>query len=209
MQYTLAGPTGTETSAETMVKHSRFIATLRRVHTEQEARDFVDEQRRTYPDARHHCWAYVVGDEPVNRLERSSDDGEPGGTAGVPILQMLTGRDLVNVAAVVTRYFGGIKLGAGGLVRAYSGAVGVAVDEATLTKRSRLELFTLGIGHADAGRVEAELRGRGVIVVQTSYEKLAVFTLAARDSAKLADQVAAVTSGAGTLDPAGSMWVDA
>ncbi|NLE79441.1 MAG: YigZ family protein [Rhodococcus sp.] len=209
MQYTLAGRTGTETSAETTVKHSRFIATLRRVHTEQEAREFVDEQRRTYPDARHHCWAFVVGDEQVNRLERSSDDGEPGGTAGVPILQMLTGRDLVNVVAVVTRYFGGIKLGAGGLVRAYSGAVGAVVDAATLTGRSRLELFTLGIDHADAGRVEAELRGRGVVVVDTSYAEWVVFTLAARDSTELADQVAAVTAGRGALDPAGSMWVDA
>lgn len=209
MLYTLAGRAGSQTVAETEVKHSRFIATLRRVDTEPDVRDFVDEQRRDHPDARHHCWAYVIGDDPVGRLERSSDDGEPAGTAGVPMLQMLKGRDLVNVAVVVTRYFGGIKLGAGGLVRAYSGAVGAVVDQATVTRRRRLDLCTLEIDHADAGRVESELRGRGVVVVNTVYGKTAELTLAAADSATLADRVAAATSGTATLDPAGSMWVDA
>lgn len=208
MQYTVAGRAGSLTVTETEVKHSRFIATLRRVDTEPDARDFVDEQRRVHPDARHHCWAYVIGDDPVGRLERSSDDGEPGGTAGVPMLQMLKGRDLVNVAVVVTRYFGGTKLGAGGLVRAYSGAVGAVVDQATLTGRSRLELFTLGIDHADAGRVESELRGRGVVVVDTVYGESAELTLAAMVSTTLAEQVAAVTSGTASLHPVGSMWVD-
>ncbi|MFD4368462.1 IMPACT family protein [Rhodococcus sp. NPDC058521] len=208
MQYTLAGPVGTETTVGTEIKHSRFIATLRRIATEQDARDFLDEQRRLFPDARHHCWAYVVGDDSVDRIERSSDDGEPGGTAGLPMLQMLKGRDLVNVAAVVTRYFGGIKLGAGGLVRAYSGAVGSVVDQSRLIGRRRLEMFTLGVDHADAGRVESELRGRGVAVTDTVYAENAVLTLAAHDSAELENLVAATTSGVGTLEPAGEMWTD-
>jgi len=199
---------GPDVVVETEVKHSRFLAALRRVESAADAAAFTDEQRRLYPDARHHCWAFVVGDEPASRAERSSDDGEPGGTAGVPMLQVLHHRDVVNVAVVVTRWFGGIKLGAGGLVRAYSGAVAVALDSATLVPRERREVFTLAVGHGDAGRVDAELRGRGVSVLGVSYEDLAKFTVAARDPEQLASVVASVTSGAGELEPVGREWID-
>ncbi|MGW4579262.1 YigZ family protein [Rhodococcus sp. YH1] len=199
---------GADVVAETEIKHSRFLAALRRVDSDTAALAFVEEQRRLYPDARHHCWAFVVGDEPAHRAERSSDDGEPGGTAGVPMLQVLHHRDLVNVAVVVTRWFGGIKLGAGGLVRAYSGAVAVAVDAATLVPRERREVFTLAVGHGDAGRVESELRGRGVSVLDVSYTERVVFTVAARDAAGLRSVVASATAGAGELEPVGTEWVD-
>ncbi|ATQ31132.1 IMPACT family protein [Rhodococcus ruber] len=199
---------GPDVVAETEIKHSRFLAVLRRVDSDTAALAFVEEQRRLYPDARHHCWAFVVGDEPAHRAERSSDDGEPGGTAGVPMLQVLHHRDLVNVAVVVTRWFGGIKLGAGGLVRAYSGAVAVAVDAATLVPRERREVFTLAVGHGDAGRVESELRGRGVSVLDVSYTERVVFTVAARDATELQSVVASVTAGAGELVPVGTEWVD-
>lgn len=199
---------GPDVVAETEIKHSRFLAVLRRVDSDTAALAFVEEQRRLYPDARHHCWALVVGDEPAHRAERSSDDGEPGGTAGVPMLQVLHHRDLVNVAVVVTRWFGGIKLGAGGLVRAYSGAVAVAVDAATLVPRERREVFTLAVGHGDAGRVESELRGRGVSVLDVSYTERVVFTVAARDATDLQSVVASVTAGAGELVPVGTEWVD-
>ncbi|MDV3206785.1 MAG: IMPACT family protein [Rhodococcus ruber] len=199
---------GPDVVAETEIKHSRFLAVLRRVDSDTAALAFVEEQRRLYPDARHHCWAFVVGDEPAHRAERSSDDGEPGGTAGVPMLQVLHHRDLVNVAVVVTRWFGGIKLGAGGLVRAYSGAVAVAVDAATLVPRERREVFTLAVGHGDAGRVESELRVRGVSVLDVSYTERVVFTVAARDATDLQSLVASVTAGAGELVPVGTEWVD-
>jgi len=211
MSFTL--PAGSDVVVETEVKHSRFIAALRRVDDPVDAQEFVDEQRRLYPDARHHCWAYVTGNEPSERAERSGDDGEPGGTAGVPMLQVLRARDLVDVAAVVTRYFGGIKLGAGGLVRAYSGAVAVAVDAAAATgtgllSRERLDLLSLDVGHDTAGRIEAELRGRGIPVVDTDYGAEVTFTLATKDPAQLAAIVAELTSGAGELEPAGVQWVD-
>ncbi|MEN0137580.1 MAG: YigZ family protein [Rhodococcus sp. (in: high G+C Gram-positive bacteria)] len=208
MPYTLA-PRTADLILETEVKHSRFIAALRRIEDAEAAQAFVQDRRSAYPDARHHCSAFVVGNGPSDRVERANDDGEPGGTAGIPMLQVLKARDLVDVAVVVTRYFGGIKLGAGGLVRAYSGAVAAAVDAAPLVRRERRHLHTLSVGNAEAGRVESELRGRGVVVVDTTYAESAVLTLAAKDSAELADLVAAVTSGTGTLDPAGEMWVDA
>lgn len=206
MPFTL--PAGADVEVETEVKHSRFIAVLRRVDGPVKAQEFLDEQRRRYPDARHHCWAYVTGNEPSERAERAGDDGEPGGTAGVPMLQVLRARDLVDVAVVVTRYFGGVKLGAGGLVRAYSGAVAAVVDAARLVGRERLDLLALEVGHDTAGRVEAELRGRGVAIVDTVYGSVVTLTLATRDPARVADAVAEITSGAAELTPAGTRWVD-
>ncbi|WP_016693409.1 IMPACT family protein [Rhodococcus rhodochrous] len=206
MPHTLAP--GPDVVVETEVKHSRFLAAVRRVDTADAALAFVDEQRRLYPDARHHCWAFVVGDDPSARAERSSDDGEPGGTAGIPMLQVLHHRDLANVAVVVTRWFGGIKLGAGGLVRAYSGAVATALDEAPLVERRQQEKFTLAIDHGEAGRVEAELRGRGVAVLDVAYADRVVLTVAGRERSELEGWVASLTSGAGELEPAGVDWID-
>lgn len=207
MPLTLAP--GPDVVAETEVKHSRFLTAVRRVGSAEEALTFVDERRRLHPDARHHCWAFVVGADPVSRAERASDDGEPGGTAGVPMLQVLHHRDLVDVAVVVTRWFGGIKLGAGGLVRAYSGAVSTTLDSATLVERRRQEKFTFDVGHADAGRVEAELRARGVAVLDVVYADRVTITVAARDRGELESLVASSTSGAAELEPAGTDWVDA
>lgn len=206
MPFTLAP--GVDHTVETEVKHSKFIASLRRIDDVDAAQQFLGEQKSLYPDARHHCSAYVLGYDANSRMERANDDGEPGGTAGVPMLQVLKARDLVDVIVVVTRYFGGIKLGAGGLVRAYSGAVSVAVDSARLVGRERRMLFTLAIRHGEAGRVEAELRARGVVVRGTDYGSKAVLTLASDDPTQLESTVASVTSGSGQLEPAGDMWVD-
>lgn len=200
---------GPDVVVETEIKRSRFLAALRRVESPESALAFVEEQRRLYPDARHHCWAFVVGDDQTARAERSSDDGEPGGTAGIPMLQVLHHRDLVNVAVVVTRWFGGIKLGAGGLVRAYSGAVTSALDTAHVVPRVRRELFDLAVDHAAAGRVEADLRGRGVSVLGVTYGERATFTVAASDIETLTATVASVTAGAGELEPVGNQWIDA
>lgn len=111
------------------VKGSRFIVDIAPVRTEDEARDLVATVRSEFPDASHHCSGWRLADPAI---ERSSDDGEPGGSAGRPILAQLIGRNLVDAAAVVTRYFGGTKLGVGGLMRAYGGAAGAALDSMTL-----------------------------------------------------------------------------
>ncbi|MBF0818787.1 YigZ family protein [Streptococcus acidominimus] len=113
--------------AEEEIKKSRFICHLKRVATEEEARNFINAVKKEHYRATHNCSAFILGE--AMEIKRSSDDGEPSGTAGVPMLTVLENHQLTNVVAVVTRYFGGIKLGAGGLIRAYAGAVAHAVSE--------------------------------------------------------------------------------
>ena len=196
---------GQDVPAELEVKRSRFLAVLRRTESEAGARALVDERRRSLHDARHHCSAFVLRGGNDGPIARSSDDGEPSGTAGLPMLHVLQSAGLADVCVVVTRYFGGTLLGAGGLIRAYSGAVA----RAPTVRRHRLELMELVVDHAAAGRVEADLRARGVRVLEVSYLDAAVLTLAAPASgADLDETVAAVTSGTGELRPAGYRWVD-
>ncbi|MTB65018.1 YigZ family protein [Streptococcus sp. zg-86] len=112
---------------EEEIKKSRFICHLKRVKTEDEARDFINYIKKEHYRATHNCSAFILGEQ--MEIKRSSDDGEPSGTAGVPMLTVLENNHLTNVAAVVTRYFGGVKLGAGGLIRAYAGAVAHCLAE--------------------------------------------------------------------------------
>ncbi|WP_410535070.1 YigZ family protein [Streptomyces sp. KL2] len=144
---------------ETEVNRSRFICALAPAATEEEARAFVARVRERHADATHNCWAYVIGADAG--VQKASDDGEPGGTAGVPMLQMLLRREVRYAVAVVTRYFGGVKLGAGGLIRAYGGAVGEALDALGTVTRRRMRLATVTVDHQRAGRVENELRAGG------------------------------------------------
>lgn len=119
-------------SREIEIKKSRFICQLKRVKSEEEARDFISAVKKQHYKANHNCSAFAIGDR--QEVQRSSDDGEPSGTAGVPMLEVLKKRQITNVCAVVTRYFGGIKLGAGGLIRAYAGSVAQALDEVGLVE---------------------------------------------------------------------------
>ena len=109
------------------IKKSRFICHIKRVTTENEARNFIQAVKKEHYKATHNCSAFILGER--SEMKRSSDDGEPSGTAGVPMLGVLENHQLTNVCAVVTRYFGGIKLGAGGLIRAYAGSVALAIKE--------------------------------------------------------------------------------
>ncbi|HWM36837.1 MAG TPA: YigZ family protein, partial [Streptomyces sp.] len=127
--------------------------------TEEEARAFIARVRAQHPGASHNCWAYVIGADAA--VQKASDDGEPGGTAGVPMLQMLTRREIRYAVTVVTRYFGGTKLGAGGLARAYGGAVGQALDVVGTRVRQRYRLVTVTTDHQRAGRLENDLRNSG------------------------------------------------
>ena len=197
-----------DTTAEVEDRGSRFLCTLRRVATEDEARTLVADLRREHHDARHHCSAFVLG--PAGAVQRSSDDGEPAGTAGAPMLDVLRGAGLSDVAAVVTRWFGGTLLGAGGLVRAYGDAVRGAVADAGVLRRSLLTELALELDHADAGRVEGELRSRGVVVLEVAYDARVRLLLAAPadEVQRLDEVVAAATGGRSRAVPVGERWVD-
>ena len=112
---------------EEEIKKSRFICHVKRVDTEDQARDFIGQMKKEHYKATHNCSAFILGQD--SQIKRTSDDGEPSGTAGVPMLNVLEQHELTNICVVVTRYFGGVKLGAGGLIRAYGGAVALAVKE--------------------------------------------------------------------------------
>jgi len=141
---------------EVEIRRSRFLGAVAFVSSVEEARAFVDGRRAAHPTARHHCFAYVTGG--AERVEKASDDGEPSGTGGAPILEVLKKRELMDVVAVVSRYFGGVLLGAGGLIRAYGQAAARAVDAAGVVELRPAALVTVTVGYADAGRLESELR---------------------------------------------------
>ncbi|URM92198.1 YigZ family protein [Streptomyces sp. MRC013] len=152
---------------ETEVNRSRFLCALAPAATEREAQDFVARVRREHPTATHNCFAYVIGADAA--VQRAGDDGEPGGTAGVPMLQMLLRREVRYAVAVVTRYYGGVKLGAGGLIRAYGGAVGEALDAVGTVTRRRFRLATVTVDHQRAGRLQNDLRAAGRSVRDVRY----------------------------------------
>ncbi|WP_127130643.1 YigZ family protein [Georgenia sp. SYP-B2076] len=200
---------GDDVTATTEVRRSRFLTVLRRIDDEGDARRLVADARGRYPDARHHCSAFVVEVPGANRVERSSDDGEPAGTAGMPMLETLRGSGLSDVGAVVVRYFGGVKLGTGGLVRAYSDAVQRALEVAPVVSLERLGLWEVDLPHAAAGRIEAELHARGVSVYDVAHGASAVrLTLAADDGEALTSLLASLTSGAAAPRPAGTTVVE-
>lgn len=196
--------------AEIEVKRSRFVCDLARVPTEDEARLVIERVRAGSRDARHHCTAFVLG--PDGATQRSNDDGEPSGTAGAPMLEVLRGRGLSDVVAVVTRWFGGTLLGTGGLIRAYGDAVGAAVDAADLVRRERRAVVGLTVSHAAAPRLENALRSQpGVAVTDLAYAARDVtLTLgvdpAALDTVRAA--VAELSSGGAVLLDLGTEWVD-
>ncbi|MEU9523039.1 YigZ family protein [Streptomyces sp. NPDC048224] len=152
---------------ETEVNRSRFLCSLAPAATEQDAQAFIAGVRKEHGDASHNCWAYVVGADAA--VQKASDDGEPGGTAGVPMLQMLLRREMRYVVAVVTRYYGGVKLGAGGLIRAYGGAVGEALDDLGTLTRRRFRLATVTVDHQRAGKLQNDLRTAGRAVRDVRY----------------------------------------
>jgi uncharacterized YigZ family protein len=199
-----------DAEAEIEIKRSRFLATVVRVEDEPAARAVVERLRRDHWDARHHCSAFRIGPPPVP-VERSSDDGEPAGTAGAPMLEVLRGAGVGDVVVVVTRWFGGTLLGAGGLVRAYGDAVRAGLDAADTVRRSLVREHRLEVDHADAGRVETELRARGIGVLETSYGARATLLLGVppEGAERLRAVVGELTSGRGEMEETGERWVDA
>ena len=196
MEYqTIAEPA----EAELEISRSRFLARIERVETETEARAVISAARDAHPRARHHCCAFVLG--PDQRTQRSNDDGEPSGTAGAPMLDALTSAGLSDVVAVVTRYFGGVLLGAGGLTRAYRAAVAEAVLGARRLTRAPHRRVAILVAYDAAAQLEAEARRRGWIVGEARYGEAVE-----REFAVAEDQLVALTALAAELS-AGSAVV--
>ncbi|MCD2468211.1 YigZ family protein [Streptomyces sp. MBT42] len=194
---------------ESEINRSRFLCALAPVADEREAQEFVARIRKEHPIASHNCFAYVLGADAS--VQKASDDGEPGGTAGVPMLQMLLRRDMRYVVAVVTRYYGGVKLGAGGLIRAYGGVVGEALDALGTVTRQRFRLATVTVDHQRAGKLENDLRATGRAVRDVRYADAVTIEIGLPDAdvpafrAWLAD----ATAGTAGFEPGGEAYGDA
>jgi uncharacterized YigZ family protein len=183
---------------EIEIQRSRFLCSVGRVADEAEAAAFIAGVRKEHWSANHNCTAFRAGG-----TQRSSDDGEPAGTAGVPMLEVLIRRDLTDTVAVVTRYFGGIKLGAGGLVRAYGRAVSEAIDTIGTLGRARFATFDIAVDHTDAGRVENALHAAGHRVAAVTYDQRATITvhIPEADTTTFHDWLASHTAGSATAEP--------
>lgn len=181
--------------AEYVIKKSRFIATVCEVKTEDEASNFIESVRKHYWDARHNCSAFQIGAN--GQIQRSSDDGEPSGTAGRPILEVLKKRNLTNTAVVVTRYFGGIKLGASGLIRAYSHAATLALDEASVVDYTPFTVFTATVAYPLVSTLERFAENEGILISDRAFAADVTFTLEVRQDRTdaVAESLTNVTNG--------------
>ena len=199
---------GRDGVAEIEESHSRFRCTLARVNDEEGARSVLEQVRKQNWDARHHCTAFVVG--PERAIEGSNDGGEPPGTAGAPMLELLRGRQLSDVVAVVSRWFGGTLLGTGGLARAYAGATRAALDEVGVLERVLQDLCEVEVDIAAVGQLEHALRSRGARVLGVEYTGEASLRFAIPPVARgVAEEIVAeLTSGTAHLRVIGQRWVD-
>ena len=204
---TLLLPRGYAGSATLEVKRSVFLAEIARVDDEDAARTVVAAARKTHADARHHCSGFVLGVDGAQPIERSSDDGEPAGTGGMPILAALHGSGLVDVVCVVTRWFGGVKLGAGPLARAYGDAAGLAVSQSPRVERVVRPRWRVHVSYADVGRLVDDLTTRG-LTVEPEYGADASLVITADAATDVPQLVASLTQGAAVVEAAGTVAVE-
>lgn len=191
---------------ELVEKKSRFIATVAPAATEEEALSFIEATRKKYWDARHNCFAYVIGER--NELARCSDDGEPQGTAGRPMLDVLLGEGVHNAAVVVTRYFGGVLLGTGGLVRAYSGAVKAGLSSSVIITRIHGVKLEIATDYTGLGKIQYILGQRGISILHSEYTdavRLEVL-LADADLGQVKAEITEGTNGQAGLRETETLW---
>ena len=193
-------------TGEIVEKKSRFIADVFPVSSEEEAFAHLEEIRKRYWDARHHCWAYVIGRNPAS--ERMSDDGEPAGTAGKPILEVIRGRELTNVFVVVTRYFGGTLLGTGGLVRAYTAAASEALSHTEVITRIHGFRMRISTDYTGFGKIQYILAQRGLHTLDTVYTDRVELTVLVPDGEErsLEKELMEGTSGQAETEKLAECW---
>ena len=195
-------------TGEIVEKKSRFIAEVFPVVSEDEISAHIEKIKKEYWDARHHCWAYVIGQNPGT--ERMSDDGEPAGTAGKPILEVIRGRGLTDVLVVVTRYFGGTLLGTGGLVRAYTQAALEGLSHAGILRKMPGIRLKIGTDYTGLGKIQYLLAQREISILDTVYtDRVEILTAAAADMAEsLKKEITEGTSGQAVIEEDGQCWLE-
>ena len=179
---------------EVIIEKSTFIGYAKPVKTEEEAVEFINEIKKKHKDARHNVWAYSIGQN--MNIQRYSDDGEPQGTAGIPTLEVIKKEDLRDVAVVVTRYFGGIKLGAGGLVRAYTKGAKIGLEAAKIIEKVMFQEVRVRIDYNQLGRVQNEIMNMNYIIKDTIYADNVEIVVYSRleDVEKLVSRMTDITS---------------
>lgn len=194
--------------AEIVIKKSRFIGQAKPVETEEEAIAFIEAVKKEHWNATHNCSAYIIGER--DQIQKASDDGEPSGTAGKPILEVIKNRNLKNTVVVVTRYFGGIMLGAGGLIRAYTDGAVIGIDAAGPIHKVLHQDVRVSIDYTWLGKVENELRNRGTLMGETEFTDRV--TLLCRPLAEEAERFALwmtdLTQGQGVIQLGESAYIE-
>ena len=186
--------------AEIIEKKSRFIATVQPVHSEEEALAFIESMKKKYWNATHNCFAYVIGEQ--FQIQRCSDDGEPSGTAGKPMLDVLLGEEIHDAAVVVTRYFGGTLLGTGGLVRAYSGATKAGLEASLVIIKKHGQKLTIETDYTGLGKIQYILGQRGLTILNSIYtDKVVLEVLLPEDDIKpVMDEIREGTNGQAVME---------
>src|SRR5699024_2506680 len=168
--YLTVRPSG---HAEQIIQKSRFIGYVKRVETEEGAQQFIQDIKKQHHDATHNCSAYIIGEN--NHIQKANDDGEPSGTAGVPMLEVLKKQNLRDTAIVVTRYFGGVKLGAGGLIRAYGNTTSLAIEQTGVIQLILMQGFIVASDYSLIGKIENELIHSDYVLDKIDYQEKAYF----------------------------------
>ncbi len=186
--------------AEIIEKKSRFIATVKPVKSEEEAIAFIESLKKKYWNATHNCSAYVVGER--FQIQRCSDDGEPGGTAGKPMLDVLLGEEIHDTAVVVTRYFGGTLLGTGGLVRAYQGAVQAGLEASTVITKKYGHKALVRTDYTGLGKIQYILGQRGIHILNSEYTDRVVLEILLPESVlkTITEEITEGTNGQAIID---------
>ena len=186
--------------SEIIIQKSRFITYVNRAESEKEALDFIQTIKQNHRDANHNCSAYIIGEH--DQIQKANDDGEPSGTAGFPMLEVLKKQGLKDTVVVVTRYFGGIKLGGGGLIRAYGKATTEGIDAAKVVERKLHYLIKISIDYTWLGKVENEVRNSEYPLKEINYAELVeVFVYSeVENQTKFAEWITEITNGQAKID---------
>lgn len=180
---------------EIVIEKSRFIAQISRAETEEEAQEFIQMIKKMHWNATHNCSAYLIGEN--DQIQKANDDGEPSGTAGVPILEVLKKRNLKDTVVVVTRYFGGIKLGAGGLIRAYGKSTSEGLNAVGIVERQLMQVMHVKIDYTWLGKLEKELRASEYKIKEIHYlDNVEIEAYTAKDKVRtFSDWMVELTNG--------------